>query len=317
MAKIKFLTDSASDIPDEVLEQYPDIEVIPFPIQVGGETYYDRVSMSPEEFYELIDEESQLPSHAQITPFQFSEIYEKSWKDGYTHLIYVSINGRGSATYQNALQQSNSFFFDHPVAKGKIEFTIIDSKSYTLAYGFAVVEGAKLANAGKEPAEVIAFIKDWVKHSKILFVPFSLKNAKKSGRVTATTAFVGEALGMRPVMTFKNGESAVVAKVRGEKNVVSGIVDLAEEDRREGAPYCVLCTSMEDQEEKLIEVCTEEFGEPPAMVTHVGCAIAVNAGTQTIGIMYRKEGKDEDTSDPWKWHYVAPKEDVLLPGYIR
>lgn len=305
MAKIKFLTDSASDIPDEYLEQYADIEMVPFPIQAGEDSYLDRVSMDPEDFYELIEEED--ITHSQITPFQFSEIFFKAWKEGYTHLIHVSINGRGSSTYQNALQQEHSFFFDNPAAKGKIELKVIDSKSYTLAYGYAVVEGAKMAQEGKPVEEIIAFIEDWVKYAKIIFVPNHLKYAKKSGRISASSAFVGEALGMKPLMTFKNGESAMLAKVRGEKNIVGAIMDLMEEDRRTGAPYCILRTTMEDHEDDLLERCEEEFGYPPAMETYVGCTIAANAGIEVIGIMYRRTKKDEENEEPWEWVYEPKK----------
>lgn len=314
MAKIKFITDSASDIPDDILKKYPDIHMVPFPIHAGEDSYLDRVSMDPEDFYDLIEEEDKV-THSQITPFQFSEIFFNTWKEGYTHIIYVSINGRGSSTYQNAHQVAHSFFFDNPAAKGQIELTVIDSKSYSLAYGFAVVEGAKMAQEGKSPEEIVAFIEDWVKNSKILFVPNHLKYAKKSGRISVASAFVGEALGMKPIMTFKHGESAVLAKVRGEKNIVSAIWDMMEEDRREGAPYCVLRTTMEDHEDELIELCEEEIGYPPAMETFVGCTIAANAGVEVIGIMYRKTKKDESTNEPWKWTYEPPK--APPPGYIR
>lgn len=313
--KIKILTDSASDIPAEVLEQYPDIEMISFPIQAGDQSYEDRVSMTPQEFYELIEEEDEVPTHAQITPFQFSEIFYKAWKDGYTHLIYVSINGRGSATYQNAQQQANSFFFENSAAKDKIQFKVIDSRNYSLTYGYAVVEAAKMAQEGKPYEEIVAFIEDWLKHCQIIFVPFSLKYAKKSGRVKDSTAFVGEALGMKPFITFTHGESKVLGKVRGEKNVVEGLVDLVAEDRREGSPYCIMRTTMEDHEEALIERCTEEFGAAPAMVTYAGCCIAANAGTEAIGVIFREEYKDEDTSEPWEWKYVPEK--PVAPGYIR
>lgn len=314
MAKILFLTDSASDIPDEFLEEFSDIMMVPFLIQIGDESYEDRVTMTPEDFYEVLEEEDEHPTHAQITPFQFGEIFFKAWKDGYTHVIFTSINNRGSATYRNASQAAHSFEFDHPAAKGKMEFTVIDSKSYSLAYGYAVVEGARMAKAGKEPEEIIAFIKDWVKHAKVLFVPFSLKAAKKSGRINATTAFVGEALGMRPVMTFTDGESMVLAKVRGEKNIVGGIMDQMAEDRRIGAPYCILRSTVEDHEDDLMERCEDEIGYEADFESYAGGVIAANAGTRMLGVMYRAVGKKEENDEPWEWKYEKPK--PLPPGII-
>lgn len=305
MAKIKFITDSASDISAELLKEL-DIEMVSFTIHAGDREFLDRVEMPPQEFYEFLEEyvqeEKTVPTHSQITPFQFSEIFYKAWKDGYTHIIYTSINSMGSATYQNALSQANSFFFDNPAAKGQIELKVIDSKTYSVGYGYAVVEGARMAKAGKEVDEIICFMEDWMKYNKILFVPYSLKFAKKSGRVSATVAFMGEALGLRPILTFEMGESKILAKVRGEKNVVEALVELCDEDRQVGAPYCILRSTMEGYEEDLIEECTETFGDPPAMIAYAGGVIAINAGTEMIGIAYRQED-EEDPVDSWSWDY--------------
>lgn len=305
MAKIKLMTDSASDIPAELLKEL-EIEMVSFPIQVGDEEYRDRVTVSPEEFYDILDEEEDIPTHAQITPFQFGELFFKAWKDGFSHVIFVSINSQGSATYHNAKQEANSFFFENPAAKGKIEITVIDSRSYSLAYGVPVIEGAKMAKAGKKPEEIIAYIQDWLKFSKVIFVPFSLKYAKKSGRVSASTAFMGEALGLKPIMTFDKGNSVMLGKIRGEKNVVGGLVELAAEDFQAGAPYAILRTTMEDYEDDLIEECTEEFGEEPSLISYAGGTISINAGTQIIGIAYRKQD-EENPVETWSWKYQAPK----------
>ncbi len=316
MAKIKFLTDSAADIPQDKLALYPDIEVIPFPIMADGKEILDRVTMTASDFYAFLDQCKELPTHAQITPFQFGEIFFKAWKDGYTHLIYTAINSKGSGTYQNAQQQANSFFFENPAAKGKFELTIIDSHSYTAAYGYPVVQGAKMAQEGCEVEEIVTFIEKWVEFSKILFVPFSLKYAKRSGRVSAAAAFVGEALGMRPVMTFKDGDSKLVAKVRGDKNVVNGILDVAEDDFQPGAPYCILTTKESGYDQQMIDRCTKKLGAPPEMVVEVGGVISINAGTNVLGISYRKRDEDHYYKS-WQWNYSDYKEPELEEGYIR
>ena len=55
-----------------------------------------------------------------------------------------------------------------------------------------------MAAAGASVEEIAAYIQDWVDHVRVLFVAFDLKFAKKSGRVSAAAAFVGEALGSSP-----------------------------------------------------------------------------------------------------------------------
>jgi hypothetical protein len=101
--KIKFVTDSASDIPRSLREEL-DILVLPFPIAMGAREYQDGVDFTATEFYDMLLAAPQIPTHAQLTPFVFSQCFEEAFRQGYTDLIYTSINSKGSATHQNALQ---------------------------------------------------------------------------------------------------------------------------------------------------------------------------------------------------------------------
>ena len=51
---------------------------------------------------------------------------------------------------------------------------------------------------GTDPDKVVAYIQDWLDHVRVLFAPLDLRFAKKSGRVSAAAAFVGDALGLKP-----------------------------------------------------------------------------------------------------------------------
>ena len=95
-----------------------------------------------------------------------------------------------------------------------------------MTYGWAVVQGAKMAAVGTDPDKVVAYIQDWLDHVRVLFAPLDLRFVKKSGRVSAAAAFVGDALGLKPIMTFENGESKILSKVRGEKNIIPALMTM-------------------------------------------------------------------------------------------
>ena len=286
MARIRFTTDSASDIPAPLREEL-DIGMLPFPIAMGDRELHDGVDFTPKEFYDMLLAAPQIPTHAQLNPYVFSQCFEESWKAGYTDLIHTCINSKGSATYQNALQARDEFFEDHPEAKETFRIHLIDSRSYTMGYGWAVVQGARMAAGGASVEEVAAFIQDWVDHVRVLFVPLDLRFAKKSGRISAAAAFVGEALGLKPIMTFENGESKILAKVRGEKNVISTLVDLCRKERQPGSPYLLIRAGNDEQADRLKEACLRELGEEPALEFCIGGVIAINAGPNLIGLVYR------------------------------
>ena len=87
MAKILFLTDSAADIPKSLREELG-IRVMPFPIAMGERELRDGEDFTPQEFYQALAEEPKIPTHAQLTAYQFQQCYEETWKAGYTDLIY-------------------------------------------------------------------------------------------------------------------------------------------------------------------------------------------------------------------------------------
>ena len=105
--------------------------------------------------------------------------------------------------------------------------------------------------------------------------------------VSAAAAFVGEALGLKPVMTFTDGESRILSKVRGEKAVLTRLVELCKSERRPGTPYLMIQGSNVEQSEKLLETCRRELGEEPALCYRIGGVIAINAGPNLVGVIYR------------------------------
>ena len=287
MAKIKFLTDSAADIPQHYVDELG-IEVIHFPIALEDREILDGVDYTQEEFYKLLDGVDKIPTHAQITQFQFEEIFTNAFEAGYDALIYTCINFKGSATGGNALQAKKTFFADHPDAAGKFQIEVIDSKSYTYNYGYAVVQAAKKAQSGNlTAAEAVAEIEDWLNHSKILFAPYDLKFARKSGRVSAAAAIMGTAMGIRPIMSFPNGDSKVLAKPRGDKNVVPNIVKMMTADMEPGSPYLVIHAALPEHNKEITDACTQAIGYPPAEEFLIGGVIAINAGPNLVGVIYR------------------------------
>ncbi len=288
MSKIKFLTDSAADIPAQQLTGL-DIQVMPFTIIMNGQEYQDGVSFTNQEFYQILKQQEKIPTHAQITAFQLAELYAGLFAQGYTDIIYTTINAKGSATNANANQAITLFLDEHPEAKGKLNIYVIDSKAYTYAYGYAVVEGAKMARDGKDAPEIVAFIQDWIDHVRILFAPYSLSFAKKSGRVSAASAFLGDALGLKPIMSFPDGDSVVLSKVRGEKNLIPSILKIMQQEIEPDSPYFVIFAERDEKNQEMLAAAEQAMGRPCDLHFYIGGVIAINAGPDLTGIIYRKK----------------------------
>ena len=101
VSKTAVLTDSASDIPRELEEKYG-IDILPFSIVVDGQSYTERVDFTNEQYYEMLTKAEGIPKTSQITMLRFLEKFCAYADEGYTDVIFVSINSAGSNTYNAA-----------------------------------------------------------------------------------------------------------------------------------------------------------------------------------------------------------------------
>lgn len=292
MQKIKLITDSACDIPLGK-EKALNIKILCFPITIAGKNYRERIDFTPQEFYEILKREEKTPTTSQITPFEFIQTYEELYEEGYEELIYVSINANGSATNANAILARESFFEDHPERRDKFKIHIIDSGTYSIQYGFAVMNAAKMAQENKPASVIIESIKDFIKNSRIYCTAYSLAFAKKSGRVSSVAAFMGELLGIRPIITFEDGISKVVGKMRGDNHIMAGLIDKASERRIENTPYIIGGSSFsKERQTQFAAKCKEAFGSLPMEIFYLGAAVSINLGPEAIGIIVREDRSD-------------------------
>ncbi len=287
MYKIKVSTDSTSDIPKEIAQEL-DITVLPLTIYTGDHEYLDGVDLTPHEFYDILENCEELPTTSQVSAARYTALYEQAWHDGYTHLIHTALNSKGSGTYQAAVLTRELFFEEHPEAAKQLSIHIIDSMTYSMVYGMAVIEGARLAKDGAEPQTVIDAITEGVTHGRGMFVPMNLRFVRKSGRVSAAAAFVGDAMGLKPAITFEDGASKVVSKFRGDKRAVSGLLDLVKKERKPGTPYCLVYGNNPEIYEKLKEACEQELDQPPMLSYPVGNIISINTGPDMMAVIYRR-----------------------------
>lgn len=291
--KIGFLTDSCSDLPQAMAEQYG-IEVIGFPINLDGKEYLERRDFSNDEFYAMMRAAQGVPTTAAITQLQFCEIYARYADEGYTDLVYVSINGGGSSTCGNAIKGVEMFEEEHPDAKLAVH--IIDSHAYSMAYGWYLCECARRVKNGGELKLCLAELQQKLDCVEICLAAYSLKQMKKSGRVSAAAAVVGDLLGVRPIISLNAGISKVESKVRGNAAVPPAMVKWVKSRVSDvkNMPYMVAYTSGSAERDELAKLCRKEFGHPPLLVFQLGGVVSANTGPDAIAIIY--EGKPRQLS---------------------
>lgn len=293
MDKTKYavLTDSTCDIPLGMEKEYG-IDILNFKIALDGEAYVERVDFTPSQYCEMLRNAREIPTTSQLTVFEFQEKFNEYDDAGIEEVLYVSINGNGSATHQNAHQAAEAFHQERPASAMRIH--IVDSHCYSFVYGVHVVEAAKRLRAGETMEAVIAYLEDIFTRVETVLTAYTLKVVRKSGRVSAAAAIAGDLLGIHPVFTLNDGVSKVIKKVRGDKAVCANICRHVKERIKPGAPYYIGISNPQYTEEYKHGL-TEALGYPPALVFELGSAVLSNTGPDAIGVTY--EGKEARTRE--------------------
>ena len=283
MTKRIIITDSASDI-SPAKEKELGIKILPFSVSFNDKTYTSRVDFTNEEFYAMLNSAPKTPTTSQITPFEFTELYKELYNEGFEDVILVLINSKGSATFNNAKNSISTLYEDVPESKGKINIYPIDGRSYSCAYGYPVTVAAQMLNDGKKTKAIVEYLEDYMQRSIIYAGLYTLKYAAKSGRIPSAAAFVGDALGLKPLMRICDNEITTKDKVRGEKKIIPGVLDKITEVIEPNGEYVVVYGDDEKVRDQMIEAATTKFGYPPIDTYNIGAAIAINAGPKLVGI---------------------------------
>ena len=97
---VKILSDSACDLPEEILKEY-DIDIIPILLSKDGVEYQDGVTLKPEKMYDDM-RNGQIYKTAQIPPLVFEEKFEEIAKNKES-TIYICFSSGLSGTYNTSV----------------------------------------------------------------------------------------------------------------------------------------------------------------------------------------------------------------------
>lgn len=287
--KVKFLTDSCSDLTYEDEEKYG-IDILSFDITLGERSIRERVDLTPQEFLTLIDKSEHLPKTSQVVSYRFEEKFEQYYEEGYEAVVCVLINSTGSQTYNNAIMAKENLLKERPeMASMRIE--IVDTHCYSVGYAYPVVEACKKIKAGQSLDMVLAYLEDMFNCVETYLIGFELRHMKKSGRINAAAAFLGELMGLKPIISLIDGVSEVVKKSRGDKKAIADAVDYIASRAKPGTPWQFLRTTETENEDEFIKQYTAKVGYPPAMISYAGAAVSSNTGPHTLGIVIRGEAR--------------------------
>ena len=295
--KVQIVSDGSLDLPQELTEE-KDIEVVPFYVSFDSETYKKEVvEIGIRYFYqEMVDHPDVFPKSSMPSVDDFYHVFEKSAKENIP-VICICITKKFSGSLQSATVAKGMIEEKYPQAK----ITVIDSTVNTVLQGLFVLEACRLRDMGMDYEEIVDKILPIRETGRILFTVGSIDYLQHGGRIGKLAGIAAGALGIKPMITLKEGEifSSGLARgrIRSMKKVVEMTRDYLDEVNARPGEYNFCIGYGYDYKEAvkfremLKDLVKERLGIEEIGIYQIGATIGVHTGPYPIGIGIIKHAK--------------------------
>jgi uncharacterized protein len=282
VSKTAVVTDSACDLPKEWLDRHQ-IHMIPMQIAFGENVFLDKITMTPDRFYSMLETERNHPLSS-IPGLQGIVNTLSFLKSHYDTVVMVSISGKLSGM-QQVMQQAAGRLSGTPVH-------VIDSRNLSASEGLLVLRMAQALEDGMSLNDVLASADGWVSQTKILVDVQTLKYMVRGGRVSPLKGWVAKILNLKPIITLdEEGKAAGEGKSFSRRSNMKKIVRKMEtfSENRKIWKYAIVHAANPGRAEKYAEELTRVLNQPPAFILPLAPAVGVHNGIGAIGICFMYE----------------------------
>jgi DegV family protein with EDD domain len=271
---VKVITDSVSDIPDDVAKEL-DITIVPVLVNFGSESYRDRVDLSIAEFYQKLETSPVFPKTSAPSPGVFAEFYDKiSEKSG--EILGIFLSRKLSATYDVAAAGIG-------LMKNKCKIEIMDSTSAIMGQGLVVIEAAKKAVEGVNLEELAEYVKSRIPKVHMRAILPTLKYLYKGGRIGKVESLLGSMLNINPVLGIKDGIAFPFGKTRSRCKAIAKMYDYITSVGKIKA-LAVEYGSNAAEGLELAKRLAAEFPGTPLYISNVSPVIGTHTGPEVLSI---------------------------------
>lgn len=219
-SRVCILTDSTAQFTSEQFTGHELVKVIPFQIQLNGKLYPDSRNLKLQDLPNTISY-SVFPRLISPTPEDFQQAY-LSLEEEYDEIITVLLSANLSPSIYNARTAANSIF-------GKDSLQIIDSRSIGVGLGLLVQAIAEALHNGASTFEIQLLARNLIPHLYSFFCVQSLTYLCRTANLDSAQAFVGEMLGIIPVIILENGKLIPIQKANNPRQMVDLLYEFVSE----------------------------------------------------------------------------------------
>lgn len=263
------------------------MKVIGMPYTIKGqEKIYDfGKNTNIKEFYDQM-RSGEIATTSALNSQDYLNYFEPVLAAG-EDILYVHFSSELSGTFnymQTAINILNEKYPDRKI-------TCFDTKNISLGAGIIVIEACKLHNSGASDEEVIKFLNDFKNKIGVYFYVDSLQYLKRGGRISSVSAFFGETLNIKPILTVTEaGKLEKLCTVKGTKKAVDFLYTKFVQEYSGDDKYETFIIDADNKivADELAEKVKAAGKKVNVRRLSVGPVVGAHAGPGTIGIIFVK-----------------------------
>lgn len=289
--KIAVVTDSNSGITQAQAKEMG-ITVLPMPFMIDGETYYEDITLTQEQFYQRLKDNSDI-STSQPTPDSIMKLWDELLKE-YDQIVHIPMSAGLSGSCATAMMLAGEDEYEGNVF-------VVDNHRISVTQYQSVKDAMMLADMGMDGAQIKKRLEETAADSVIFVTVDTLKYLKKGGRITPAAAALGTLLRIKPVLIILGEKLDSFAKARTMKQAKTLMMNAIQKELDErlhdsACKDCHLAIAHSDNEEAALEFkkeVEERFPDADIYLAPLSLSIACHIGPGSLALTATRKMEEE------------------------
>ena len=240
-------------------------------------------------YQEMINNKGVYPKSSLPSVQDYIEVFEPIIRQG-KGIVCICITAKFSGSAQSASNARQILLESYPQAR----IEVIDSTVNTVLQGLFVLEAAKMCNGGVPMDACVNELLSMRDSGRIFFTIGSIDYLQHGGRIGKLSGLAASVLGIKPLITLKEGEIFSSGLSRSRKSSLNKTIDLLKEHIKAydlNLKQYRLCVGFGyDYGEshafrsQLLKELDGQLTESECPIFQIGATIAVHTGPYPLGI---------------------------------
>jgi DegV family protein with EDD domain len=277
MGKVAIITDSTAYLEPGVAQNL-DITVVPLDIHLGDETLRDGIDITPEAFFQRLEQGGPVPRTSPPSVHTFERVYAElhSRTD---QILSLHISAQLSQTVKNARRGAESLL-------GRCNIMVIDSQTTSLGLGILATAAAEAAQQGATLDEIVRIVRGMIPHIYIVFYVDQMDYLERGNRIGRAQAILGTMLNIKPLLFMEDGEIIPLEKVRTHEKAIEKLFEfVAEFSELEQAAIVQRHAAATNETKMLLERLEQLFPAVKFPIVQYGPVLASHIGPSAMGVV--------------------------------